>query len=249
MELIKLTNDYLKILVTGATGGVGREVCRSLLEARCHLIASASNEHSLAQLRKALNGACDDRFTTFASDFRSIDEIEALAKFCNDVFHGHLDVLINSAGVGYHCRADCIVPQELVNTFQINTIAPMLLTSQVVPLLKSSPFGRVINISSILGTLGIPFTSTYTASKHALEGFSRVLRLELGLRVTSIQPGAIDTSFIENTYDPPVAKVFKERELQRIEPKEIARWVKEVVFTPSAVLPEVIRLVPTEQVV
>lgn len=244
-----MNDDSLNVLVTGATGGIGREICRVLLGAGCQVLGSASNEHSLERLRQVLAGASDGHFDTFVADFRSITSVEILAKHCDEVFHGRLDVLVNSAGVGYHCRVDCIVPQELVETFHINAIAPILLISRLAPLLRNSKCGRVINISSILGTLGLPLTSTYTASKHALEGFSRVLRLELGLSVTSVQPGAVGTSFLEQTHDPPAAKAFSERDLKRLDPKEVARWVKEVVFTECAVVPEVIRLVPAEQVV
>jgi len=244
-----MNDDSLNVLVTGATGGVGLEICRVLLEAGCRVLASASNEHSLEQLRLKFVGASDGYFDTFAADFRSTESVEILSKYCAGTLHGRLDVLVNSAGVGYHCRADSIVPQELVETFYVNAIAPMLLISRLVPLIRNSKCGRVINISSTLGTLGIPLTSTYTASKHALEGFSRVLRLELGMRVTSVQPGAVETSFLERTHDPFAAKAFKERELKRLDPKEVARWVKEVVFTECAVVPEIIRLVPDEQVV
>lgn len=244
-----MSDEQLKVLVTGATGGIGLEVCQTLLEAGCRVIASGTTERSLTRLRQVLGGSYGDRLATCPSDFRSTTEIEALAQYCIDEFCGCLDVLVNAAGVGYHCRADHIVAQELVETFYVNAIAPMLLISHLAPVLEVSPFGRVINISSILGTIGMPLTSTYTASKHALEGFSRVLRLELGLRVTSVQPGAVDTTFLERTYDPPAAEAFKGRKLQRLSPKEVARWVKMIVFTECAVVPEVVRIVPTEQVV
>jgi short-subunit dehydrogenase len=179
-------------------------------------------------------------------------KIPALAKEASEWLEGRVDVLINNAGVGYHCPIDSVIPEEAVEVMNVNALAPIILTSSLLPALYNAPRPKVINISSILGVKPLPLTATYTASKHALNGYSQVLRLETaerGLSVTIIEPGAIDTPFLDKTHDPVAVERMGRRNLTKLSPHEVCRWVLTVIESPPYTCPEVIRVAPMGQAI
>ena len=145
-----------------------------------------------------------------------------------------------------------IKQEELIETFNINTLSPILLTSRLLPLLKKSSNPKVVNISSILGSKGIPYTATYTASKHALNGYSKVLRKELvkdNLKVVIIEPGAIESEFILRTYDEVPRNSFNKRKMEKLKPETIAAWILKVIESDNNTCPELIRILPQHQII
>ena len=96
------------------------------------------------------------------------------------------------------------------------------------------------------------YTGAYTAAKHALNGFSKTLRLEEAsrdIKVTLIEPGAIETDFILKTHDKEAKEAFSKRKLKKILPQTIANWVLKVIETEPSVCPEVIRITSVEQAI
>ncbi|MEK6285610.1 MAG: SDR family oxidoreductase [Acidobacteriota bacterium] len=234
-------------VVTGASGGLGVEICRELLDREVRVLALTARSESSQELREKLREYAS-QLETYAVDFRELDAIEPLVNVVEVFSGGALNLLINNAGVGYHCRIGEIKPEELNETFLVNVMAPILLTSRLLSYLQTAPNGHVINVTSILVDTVMPFTATYTASKRAIEGFFQVLRRECGVRVTSIEPGAIDTPFLKNTTDPPVREHFLGRNIKRLDPKEVARWIVRASETEGGVMPGRIQLLPSDQV-
>ena len=110
---------------------------------------------------------------------------------------GGLDCLINNAGYGLYGPLEALDDDQIRRQIATNLEAPILLTRDLLPALRCSR-GRVINISSVLGFIGTPFMTIYTASKHGVSGFSEALRLELaphGVQVCAVEPGRHDTGF------------------------------------------------------
>ncbi|WP_395674819.1 SDR family NAD(P)-dependent oxidoreductase [Inquilinus sp.] len=110
---------------------------------------------------------------------------------------GGLDCLINNAGYGLYGPLEALDDDQIRRQIATNLEAPILLTRDLLPALRRNR-GRVINISSVLGFIGTPFMTIYTASKHGLSGFSEALRLELaphGVQVCAVEPGRHDTGF------------------------------------------------------
>lgn len=111
-----------------------------------------------------------------------------------------LDCLINNAGYGLSGALETLSEEQIRQQFEVNFFAPLLLTRDLLPLLRMAG-GKVINISSVLGFVGMPLQSLYVASKFALEGLSESLSYELGvhgIQVCLVEPGGFRTQFAKN---------------------------------------------------
>lgn len=111
-----------------------------------------------------------------------------------------LDCLVNNAGYGLNGPFSTYTATQMQHQMQVNVLGPALLTQQLLPALAATR-GRVINISSLAGEVGLPMNSLYCATKFALEGLSESLRHELmphGVQVALVEPGGFRTRFAEN---------------------------------------------------
>jgi len=114
--------------------------------------------------------------------------------------HGSIDVLVNNAGYGLFGAIESIALEEARRQFEVNLFGAARLTQLVLPGMREKRAGKIINISSTNGKVYAPLTGWYTASKHALEGWSDCLRLEVrpfGIDVVIVEPGAIRTGFAD----------------------------------------------------
>ncbi len=239
-----------KVILTGAAGGVGREITKLLCQYGASIVITSKNQKALNDLRQSINYPA--QIFPIAYDFNNLSKIDNFIKKSLAYLDGEVDVLINNAGIGYHSKIENIVLSELEEVFRVNSLAPIILTSKLLSYLRNSKNAHVVNISSFLGEKAMKYTGAYTAAKHALNGFSQTLRLEEasnGVKVTLIEPGAIETGFMLNTHDEETKKIFAKRKLKKIPPQTIADWVLKVIKTENAVCPEVIRITPTEQVI
>lgn len=239
-----------KIILTGATGGVGREITRLLHQHGASIVITSRRAQALKDLAQNINGR--GQVFPIAYDFNNLSGVDDFIKKALVCLQGKVDVLINNAGIGYHSKIENIVLSELEEVFRVNSLGPILLTSKLLPYLRNSKNAHVVNISSFLGEKAMKYTAVYTATKHALNGFSKTLRLEeasMGIKVTLIEPGAIETDFILKTHDEETKELFSKRKLRKIPPQTIADWVLKVIETEYSVCPEVIRIIPTKQAI
>ena len=242
-----------KIVLTGATGGVGSEIAKMLYEAGARLILVSKNENKLKQLQESLTGDESSEIVKYlAVDFNNLEQVKKSVYEIIKIFNSSIDVLINNAGIGYHGKIETIDADELKEVFAVNTIAPIIITSKLLPFVSRSDAGHIINISSILGSRSMARTAAYAASKHALTGFTKVLRLEAsrqGVRVTAIEPGAIDTAFILRTHESEAKEYFSKRKLTKIPPKVIADWIIKIIESDPMACPEMIQIMPQDQII
>ena len=182
-------------VVTGASSGIGRALCRQLAAAGARLILTSRRQAVLEEVAAEIAPA---EAMPIVADLRDPTDIEHLASTVKKRF-GQVDLLVNNAGVGLHASA-IDTPRDIVQKlFELNLFAPVELTRQLVPVMPSG--AAVVNISSIAGKLPLPDLSIYCASKFALNAFSDGLRIELhhrGIHVMSVCPGYVETSFGEN---------------------------------------------------
>ncbi len=185
--------------VTGAGGGIGRAVAMKLAgEGQTRLVLlggknltklhAAEQELSRHTEVLALPGDLTD-FTIF-DDFAS----RIRERF------GGLDILVNNAGTAQSTPFEQISGEELENIMKINFEAPFLLTQKMLPLLLKSPAASIVNIASVTAHSGYPLQSAYSASKHALLGFTKSLAAEYyksGIRVHAVAPGGVYTDMIK----------------------------------------------------
>mgnify|MGYP002662228340 CR=1 FL=1 len=177
-------------LVTGASSGMGKAFAQALLGEGMVVYAVARRVEQMAELRRL--GAI-----TLGMDVTNEQDIERVVAHIKDQ-HGAVDVLLNNAGFGLYGSMEDTKIEDARYQFEVNLFGLARLTQALLPDMRSLGKGVIINISSMGGKVYTPLGSWYHASKHALEGWSDCLRLELrqfGINVVLIEPGAIDTEF------------------------------------------------------
>lgn len=183
------------VIVTGASSGFGLLTSVELAKAGFRAVASMRDLSRRANLDQAATAAGIASLDVRALDVTHFDEIPA---FVDGVIrdYGRIDVLVNNAGFAVGGFAEDIRQEELRLQFETNFFGAVAMTKGVLPIMRKQGSGHIIQISSIGGLQGSVSVSSYSASKHALEGWSESLRLEvrsLGIQVVLVEPGAFDT--------------------------------------------------------
>jgi len=181
------------VLVTGAGKGIGAAIVEELSSFGCRLIGVDKDAQALVQLQRKLKG-----FQGFVCDLSKSYDIEKLfTQFQNQNIQ--FSILINNAGIapsGSFQKKDFSVWQK---TIEINFLGLVLFTYKSLPILQRHPRSCIINLASIAGKFGSSGTVVYSATKHAVVGFSQALRMELqdqGTEVNWICPSMVDTAMI-----------------------------------------------------
>lgn len=182
-------------LITGAGRGFGREIARAALAAGDQVIATARDT------RQVVDGlpADQERLLALRLDVTDPDAAggvveEGLARF------GRIDVLVNNAGYGQVGAFEELSPTLIERQFQTNVFGTFNVTRAVLPAMRAQRAGRILNISSSLGIVGVDWWSVYGATKFAVAGWSEGLSKELapfGIHVTSVHPGQFSTDFLD----------------------------------------------------
>jgi NAD(P)-dependent dehydrogenase (short-subunit alcohol dehydrogenase family) len=186
----------LNVLITGCSSGIGHATAELAAERGHRVIATAPSESLLADCPDSASG----RYVLDVCDEASIDAAVSAAE--EEV--GPIDVLVNNAG---YCQAGPVelVPAELVEKqFRVNVFGTLATTRRVLPSMRERRSGTIVNLASLFGLMGGPFLGIYVASKHAIEGLSDCLRMEVadfGIRVVIIEPGWIRTKLTETSIE------------------------------------------------
>ncbi len=177
-------------LVTGASAGMGKEFAKALIAEGMVVYTAARRVEQMDDLKAA--GAIPLKM-----DITNEEQVQALvARIEND--HGGVDVLINNAGFGMFGAMEDTSIDDARYQFEVNIFGLARLTQLLIPSMRGKKAGTIINISSMGGKVYFPLGAWYHATKHALEGWSDCLRVELaqfGINVVVIEPGAINTEF------------------------------------------------------
>ena len=186
-----------RIIVTGASSGIGRALALELARGGAKLVVVARREDRLKQLAAevaALNG----RIETIVGDITDPD-VRQRATDTVQSKYGGLDILVNNAGIGALGRFEDSDLDQVRKVFEINFFALIEMTRLALPLLKNGVKPMVVNVASIVGRRGIPYRSVYCASKFAVQGFSEAIRAEFtrfGIDVLIVNPGTTETEFL-----------------------------------------------------
>ena len=189
----------MRLLVTGASEGIGRAIAKEAVKRGCRVLAVARKQPDLDSLAAEVI-AEGGKLEVLAGDITRGDDHRAMADAMTARFGG-ADVLVNNAGIGATGHFMDSDPDTLRRIFETNYFGTVELIRVFVPLLKQGTRPAIVNISSVLGRKGWPGRSLYSASKFALAGFSDALRAELdrfGVSVIVINPGLTQTNFSKN---------------------------------------------------
>src|SRR4051812_46924447 len=189
-----------RILITGASSGIGRALAKELAKQNARLILNARRADRLAQLQAELKQAGGGDVLIAPGDVTDPDVRRTMIELARSEIGG-LDILVNNAGVGAMGRFEDAAPDRVRRIMEVNFFALVETTRLALPLLKQGRQPLVVNISSILGHRGVPRSTEYCASKFAVQGFSEALRAELstvGIDVLVVSPGTTDTEFFDS---------------------------------------------------
>ncbi len=182
------------VLITGCSTGIGYCVAQGLTKRGYRVIATARRKDSVKQL-------IDEGFESLQLDLSSSESIQQAFKEVMQLTDGKLYALFNNGAFGLPGAVEDLSRENLKFQFETNVFGWLELTNLALPIMRKQGFGRIIQNSSVLGFVAMPFRGAYNASKYAIEGLSDTLRLELkgsNVFVSLIEPGPITSQFRAN---------------------------------------------------
>lgn len=205
------------ILITGASSGFGKTTATALVK-QGHIVYGTS--------RKKVESTNGCRMLTL-----DVTNPESIQKAIQQIIkeEGHIDVLINNAGMGISGALELATDKEIALQMNTNFFGVANMCKAVLPYMRKARTGKIINISSIGGVIAVPFQGFYSASKFAVEGFSEALALEVhpfNIDVCLVEPGDFQTNFTANrnisalTLDNPDYREIFQRTMEIIEHEE-----------------------------
>ena len=229
-------------LITGATGGLGKEIAKEFAKNGCNLFLTGRNNDKLNSLKNELENSVNEIKIDFEdADLSDDGEIQKLIEKVKGVF-ANIDILVNCAGVfPVKLLSDSTV-EDFENCFSVNVKAAFVLCKEFSQGMISKKWGRIINIASSSAYAGFKNTSIYCSSKHALLGLSRSLHSELkehNVRTFCVSPGSIKT---------PMGKsVIGQNYETFLNPNEIAELIVRLVSFDNEMISQEIQLSRMDQ--
>ncbi|HZH58733.1 MAG TPA: SDR family oxidoreductase [Metabacillus sp.] len=220
------------VAITGASSGIGEKIAIECAKQGAHVVLLARRKELLVKLSERIKndyGVTCYYYSLDVQDFDSIQRVFSLIE--SDI--GHIDILVNNAGFGIFSEVLHSSLDEMKNMFEVNVFGLIASTKMVLPTMVNRRKGHIINIGSQAGKIATPKSSLYSASKHAVLGFTNSLRMEVkhhNIFVTSVNPGPIKTSFFdladrEGNY-------VKNVERWMLDPDKVARIIVASMLTP-----------------
>lgn len=180
-------------IVTGCSTGFGRAIAKVALQAGYYVAVAARKTEDVQDIIQAY----PDTALPIKLDVTNYHDIKQAVALVHDTF-GHIDVLVNNAGIGYFAAVEESEEDDIRRMFEVNFWGLSEMTRQVLPIMRAQRNGHIINISSIGGLMSFPSLGYYHATKYAVDGLSEALYKEvspLGIKVTIVAPGGFRTDW------------------------------------------------------
>lgn len=188
-------------IVTGGGRGIGKAIALAFAREGADVIVSARTESEIGKVAEDAK-ALGRKGVPITADLGKKESLKDFIDRVSEQFSS-IDILVNNAGIGSGSNPRLVAEYDddfWEQTLALNLTAPYLLTKAFLPGMIAKKWGRIINISSVIGKMGLPFGAAYSASKHGLLGLTRTVALEVatqGVTVNAICPGPIRTSMLE----------------------------------------------------
>lgn len=187
------------VVITGASSGIGEELAYAFAREKAIPVLIARNEEKLHEVKSTCLKSTNQCYT-FPCDMTNHVELAAVIKEIIAVA-GRVDILVNNAGMSQRSYAIETPLDNDRKIMELNFFSQVSITKMILPLMIHQKSGHIIQISSIVGKFGFPMRTSYSASKHAVQGFFESLRTELmdeNIFVTIVSPGRIHTNISRN---------------------------------------------------
>lgn len=184
-------------MVTGGGRGIGADTVRALAAAGAAVVASARSVEEIEALAEEIRRQGGKAWAV-PCDVSSPEQVGALATKAKEHL-GRVDILVNNAGIAASAPLKRISLEDWNRIFSVNVTGTFLCTQAFLPEMVQRKWGRVINVASIAGLAGAAYISAYSASKHAVVGFTRCLAAEVapsGVTVNAVCPGYVETDMV-----------------------------------------------------
>jgi short-subunit dehydrogenase len=191
------------VVITGASSGIGKALAYELAAAGCKLVLAARRLELLEALAAELESRFEIETLAIGCDVSEQEQAEKLIAQSLERL-GKIDILINNAGVADYLFFHKDSPAKMRRVMEVNYWGVVYCTHAALPAMMAAKSGTVINISSVAGKLATPGIANYSASKHALNGLSQALRMELaayGIHVLLVCPTSTKTEIVAKAHD------------------------------------------------
>jgi NAD(P)-dependent dehydrogenase (short-subunit alcohol dehydrogenase family) len=182
------------MLITGASSGIGRDIGLTFARMGARVALAARRKSLLNELADEIRASGGDAFV-LSADVTNRNQVREAVDLALQEF-GHIDILINSAGILEAASVETMDPDSLERMMDVNLFGTLHTIQAVLPAMKIARSGSIVNIASLAGRRGLPPLGGYSATKFAVVGLTEALRVELygtGVRVSLVMPGVIDT--------------------------------------------------------
>jgi 3-oxoacyl-[acyl-carrier protein] reductase len=184
-----------KVLVTGASGGIGKAIVTKFLEYGAQIAVSGSNEKKLHDLATELQS----NLHIFPCNLADHEATSSLVNKVEEELQG-VDIVVCNAGITKDNLALRMTNEDFIEVVNLNLISTFILNKAAIKLMMKRRHGRIINVSSVIASMGNPGQANYAASKAGIEGLTRSLAKEVasrGITINCVAPGFIETPMTE----------------------------------------------------
>ena len=186
-------------IITGAGKGFGKAIAKKFADNGAKLALITRTQSDIDDLYREFYGY-ENKLLAICGDVSDQDTVNSFVAEVKNKF-GRIDVLVNNAGMRFRKKFEEITLEEFSLVLNVNVVSMFMLCKAVMPTMVEQKTGKIINISSVVGTLGLPELSAYATSKAAIIGLTKSLSVEYGesnIQVNAIAPGFCKTSYFDN---------------------------------------------------
>ena len=223
---MKIDIENKNIIITGATGGIGENIVKKFDTGGNKILITGTNLDKLSALSNKLSGpSCK-----VVCDFLDLNNISNITSEIDNFFQSQVDILINNAGIAKDNLTLRMKKEEWLDVINLNLNSTFFLIKEILKPMIKNRYGRIINISSIIGSTGNIGQANYSASKAGIEGMTKSIALEVasrGITANCIAPGFVKTKMTSNLLDKNMEKVLENIPVKRIGlPEDISNLTK-----------------------